>query len=116
MPYFTSDHWTGELEGLWTENTADTVDTGAVDRQQPLRYEDALREYVGRETEQSRVPVTLQTAVPAQGSPVVDEGTQRTVQRPKDQVIGELAPKLQKPGITPGRAMIAAQETYADAE
>ena len=38
VPYFTSDHWTGELEGLWTEaDTAidmdrvcgkDTVDVG----------------------------------------------------------------------------------------
>jgi len=31
-------------------------------------------------------------------------------------VIAELAPKIQKPGITPGRAMIAAEQTYADAE
>ena len=31
-------------------------------------------------------------------------------------MIAELAPKIQKPGVTPGRAMITAEQTYADAE
>ena len=39
-----------------------------------------------------------------------------TAPKPKDQVIAELAPKITRPGITPGRAMITAEQTYADAE
>ena len=39
-----------------------------------------------------------------------------TAPKPKAQVIAELAPKIQKPGTTPGRAAIAAEQTYADAE
>ena len=35
---------------------------------------------------------------------------------PKEQLISELAPKISKPGITPGRAAIAAQEMYVKAE
>jgi len=34
----------------------------------------------------------------------------------KEQIISELAPKISKPGITPGRATIEAQRLYADAE
>lgn len=30
MPYFTSDHWTGELEGLWTDTETDTRTAGIV--------------------------------------------------------------------------------------
>ena len=40
----------------------------------------------------------------------------RTAPKPKEQIISELAPKLRTTNMTPGRAMIAAQETYADAE
>ena len=35
VPYLTTDLWTGELEGLWTETDVQTADT-----QKPLRYED----------------------------------------------------------------------------
>ena len=41
---------------------------------------------------------------------------QRTAPKSKAQVIGELASKLQKPGMTSGRATIAAEQTYAEAE
>ncbi|MBQ3488505.1 MAG: hypothetical protein IJA71_09505, partial [Clostridia bacterium] len=74
VPYFTSDHWTGELEGLWTETdtrtAADTAidmdriygpdirtetDTKAVE-QQPMRYEDALKAYLEGDTRFSAKP------------------------------------------------------------
>ena len=35
---------------------------------------------------------------------------------PKEQLVSALAPKISKPGITPGRATIEAQRLYADAE
>ena len=46
----------------------------------------------------------------------VTDISQETASKPKEQVISELAQKISKPGITPGRAMIAAEQTYADAE
>ena len=52
----------------------------------------------------------------AQAPAVVGDGTQRTAPKPKAQVIGDLAPKLQKPGTTPGRAKISTEQAYADAE
>ena len=42
--------------------------------------------------------------------------TEETTSKPKAQVIGELAPKITRPGITSGKATIAAEQTYADAE
>ena len=35
---------------------------------------------------------------------------------PREQLISELAPKIRTTNMTPGRAMIAAEQTYADAE
>ena len=46
----------------------------------------------------------------------VTDISQETASKPKEQVISELAQKISKPGITPGRATIAAEQTYADAE
>ena len=31
VPYFTSDHWTGELEGLWTEADTRTAGDTSID-------------------------------------------------------------------------------------
>ena len=31
VPYFTSDHWTGELEGLWTVTDTRTAADTAID-------------------------------------------------------------------------------------
>ena len=138
MPYFTSDHWTGELEGLWTDTETDTrtagdtaidmdgvygaeseTDTGKAERQQPARYEDALKAYVQGDTRFSAKP-DVRTGSP-DAAPNADptagpDISRETAPKPKDQVIAELAPKLQKPGTTPGRAMILAEQTYADAE
>ena len=134
VPYLSSDHWTGELEGLWTESATEAGNTGTVDKQQPLRYEDAVRQYVnGRGNASINADTALnsdialntdtaRTADPKAGpatswTPAVDtNGTQRTAPKPKAQVIAELAPKIQRPGITSGRATIAAEQTYADAE
>ena len=137
VPYLTSDHWTGELEGLWTETdprtAADTAidmdsvygtdirtetDTKAVE-QQPMRYEDALKAYLRGDMRFSAKP-DVQTgspdAAPNADLAAVPDLTQETAPKPKEQIISELAPKIQKPGTTPGRAMLAAEQTYADAE
>ena len=96
----------------------------------PVRYEDALRDYLeggldsAAEPDAGRSPSsgvdTLQSAelnsdlVFSQDT--VPETTQEAVPKTKEQLISELAPKIQKTGITPGRAAIAAQEMYAEAE
>ena len=41
---------------------------------------------------------------------------QQAAPKTKEQLVSALAPKISKPGITPGRAAIAAQEMYAEAE
>jgi len=97
----------------------DRTDVQKTVEQQPMRYEDALKAYVQGDTRFSAKP-NVQTgspdattdAAPTAGSDLPQE----TAPKPKDQVIAELAPKLQKPGTTPGRATIAAQEMYAEAE
>jgi len=61
---------------------------------------------------QTGSPDATTDAAPTAGLDISRE----TAPKPKDQVIAELAPKLQKPGTTPGRATIAAQEMYAEAE
>jgi len=147
VPYFTTDHWTGELEGLWTETDARTNLDRQTDREKqtepeqqrtPVRYEDALRQYLnGREKTTSAPDTALSantdtalTAKPdaaliadrntapaiSQSPSTAPNTTEETTSKPKAQVIAELAPKIQKPGTTPGRATIAAEQTYADAE
>ena len=82
-------------------------------------YEQALKAYLRGDMRFSAKPdvqkystdATLDTN-PTAGPEILRE----TASKPKDQVIAELAPKLQKPGTTPGRATIAAQQTYADAQ
>ena len=66
-----------------------------------------MRDHLGKGTD----PTTG-----ADTTPGVDTDTDTLAPKPKDQVIAELAPKLQKPGTTPGRAMLAAEQIYADAE
>ena len=100
----------------------------------PVRYEDAVRECVngrGNTSVNADTALNSDTAlnadtvwtagpnaapVTARTPAVVDDGAQRTAPKPKAQVIAELAPKLQKPGTTPGRAAIAAEQIYAEAE
>ena len=102
------------------------TDTEAV----PVWYEDALRDYLesgldsAAEPDAGRRPSsgadTLQSAelnsdlVLSQDA--VPEITQEAAPKTKEQLISELAPKISKPGITPGRATIEAQRLYADAE
>ena len=90
---------------LWPEE-----DTAAKLRPEQIRplYEAALREYLGKGTEQN---AALDT------TPDADKASlQETAPKPKEQIISELAPKISKLGITPGRATIEAQRLYADAE
>ena len=120
------DTWTNDLDGLWTDPGADpdlTTDSGtdmdpdlwrendsdaeAEIRKNPLRYEDYLRMYLDGDTNLSMLSAEPDT---------VPEVTQETAPKTKEQLISELAPKIQKTGITPGRAAIAAQEMYAKAE
>ena len=89
----------GASVALWRGFEADT----GADIQKPLRYEDYLRMHLDGDTDFSALKkesVISQEAVP----------------KSKEQIISELAPKISKPGITPGRATIEAQRLYADAE
>jgi len=70
---------------------------------EPLRYEDYLRRYLDGDTDFSALkkePEIMQEAAP----------------KSKEQIISELAPKIRTPGMTSGRAVIAAQEMYSEAE
>ena len=77
----------------------------------PIRYEDALRQYLEEDA-------TLSAgAIPSIADLNVDYATDiEVIPKTKEQLISELAPKIQKTGITPGRAAIAAQEMYVKAE
>ena len=115
-PQHTPDTWTADLDPLLQEDTdldADLwpeEDTAAKLRPEQIRplYEAALREYLGKGTEQN---AALDT------TPDADKASlQETAPKPKEQIISELAPKISRPGITPGKATIEAQRLYADAE
>ena len=106
IPYYTTDTWTNDLNGVWTDT--DAVDTNADSAVTPVRYEDALRDYLGKGTEP--------TAVLNTGSDAEPSVPQEAAPKPKEQIISELAPKIRTSNMTPGRAMIAAEQTYADAE
>ena len=116
--YFTSDIWTGELDGLWTDLETDTdvdiMTEGDFDPDigedsildldtEPLRYEDYLRRYLDGDTDFS---VLMKES----------EISQEAAPKSKEQIISELAPKIRTPGMTSGRAVIAAQEMYSEAE
>ena len=116
--YFTSDIWTGELDGLWTDLETDTdvdiMTEGDFDPDigedsildldtEPLRYEDYLRRYLDGDTDFS---VLMKES----------EISQEAAPKSKEQIISELAPKIAKPGITPARAMMEAQRIYTEAE
>ena len=71
-------------------------------------YEAALREYLGKGTDQNAM---------LDAAPDADKASlQETAPKPKEQIISELVPKIQMQGMTPARAIIAAQEMYAKAE
>jgi len=115
-PQHTPDTWTADLDPQLQEDTdldADLwpeEDTAAKLRPEQIRplYEAALREYLGKGTEQN---AALDT------TPDADKASlQETAPKPKEQIISELAPKISRPGITPGKATIEAQRLYADAE
>ena len=107
VPYLSSDHWTGELEGLWMETDAQMADT-----QKPLRYEEHLRDHL--EGTAASDPRTSSGSVSGERGDPVD--VREAAPKPREQIISELAPKITRPGITPGRAMITAEQTYANAE
>ena len=130
-PQLQADMQASDRAADTVSNSADAqtdirTDTEAV----PVRNEDALRDYlesgldsaaepdVGRSP--SSVVDTLQSAelnsdlVLSQDA--APETTQEAIPKTKEQLISELAPKIQKTGITPGRATIEAQRLYADAE
>ena len=109
-----SDIWTNDLDGLWTDTDPDIPAEGNFNPDigedsildldtEPLRYEDYLRRYLEGDTDFSALkkePEIMQEAAP----------------KSKEQIISELAPKIAKPGITPGRATIEAQRLYTDVE
>ena len=112
IPYYTTDTWTNDLNGVWTDRNAVDTDTDADSAVTPVRYEDALGEYLGKGTD----PVAgVDTPLGIDPDPDLVTPQQR-VPKTKEQVISEIAPKIQKPGITSGRATIAAQEMYAEVE
>ena len=70
---------------------------------EPLRYEDYLRRHLDGDTDFSALkkePEIMQEAAP----------------KSKEQIISELAPKIRTPGMTSGRATIAAQDMYTEVE
>ena len=130
-PQLQADMQASDRAADTVSNSADAqtdirTDTEAV----PVRYEDALRDYLesgldsAAEPDVGRSPSsgvdTLQSAelnsdlVFSQDT--VPETTQEAVPKTKEQLISELAPKISKPGITPGRATIEAQRLYAEVE
>jgi len=90
---------------LWPEE-----DTAAKLRPEQIRplYEAALREYLGKGTDQNAALDAVPDADKA--------SLQETAPKPKEQLISELVPKIQMQGMTPVRATIAAQEMYGKAE
>jgi len=124
-PPNTPDTWTTDMDGLWTDTEADPdpltdsgtdgdldlwseIDTDlAADNKMRPRYEDYLRRYLEGDTDLSMLNADAAAA---------PEKTQQPAPKPKEQILSELAPKISKPGITPGRATIEAQRLYADAE
>ena len=87
------------------ENSALDLDT------EPLRYEDVLQQYLEKD------PTLSAGDIPSIADLSVDYATDiEVIPKTKEQLISELAPKIQKTGITPGRAAIAAQEMYVKAE
>ena len=124
-PQNTPDTWTADMDGLWTDTEADPdpltdsgtdgdldlwseIDTDlAADNKMRPRYEDYLRRYLEGDTDFSKLNADTAAA---------PEKTQQPAPKPKEQIISELAPRISKPGITPGRATIEAQRLYADAE
>jgi len=124
-PPNTPDTWTTDMDGLWTDTEADPdpltdsgtdgdldlwseIDTDlAADNKMRPRYEDYLRRYLEGDTDLSMLNADAAAA---------PEKTQQPAPKPKEQILSELAPKISKPGITSGRATIAAQQMYAKAE
>ena len=77
----------------------------------PIRYEDVLQQYLEND------PTLSAGDIHSIADLNVDYATDiEVIPKTKEQLISELAPKIQKTGITPGRAAIAAQEMYAEAE
>ena len=77
----------------------------------PIRYEDVLQQYLEND------PTLSAGDIHSIADLNVDSVTDmEVVPKTKEQLISELAPKIQKTGVTPGRAAIAAQEMYAKAE
>jgi len=107
--FLLPDTWTNNLDGLWTENVDMQTDADA--ETVPIRYEDALRQYLEKD------PTLSAGDIPSIADLNVDYATDiEVIPKTKEQLISELAPKIQKTGVTPGRAAIAAQEMYAKAE
>ena len=99
-----TDTRTNRQDTVWTEDADVATDAEPV----PVRYADALREYLGKGTEQNAM---------LDAAPDADKASlQETAPKPEEQLISELVPKISKPGITPGRATIEAQRLYTDAE
>jgi len=77
----------------------------------PIRYEDALRQYLEKD------PTLSAGDIPSIADLSVDYATDiEVIPKTKEQLISELAPKIRTPGMASGRAAIAAQEMYAEAE
>ena len=114
--------WTNDLDGLWTKTDPDIPAEGNFDQDigensaldldtEPLRHEDVLQQYLEKD------PTLSAGDIPSIADLNVDYATDiEVIPKTKEQLISELAPKIQKTGITPGRAAIAAQEMYAEAE
>ena len=114
--------WTNDLDGLWTKTDPDIPAEGNFDQDiggnsvlvldtEPLQYEDVLQQYLEND------PTLSAGDIPSIADPNVDYATDiEVIPKTKEQLISELAPKIQKTGITPGRAAIAAQEMYVKAE
>ena len=99
---------------MWTETDVDIMTEGDFDSDvgedsildldtEPLRYEDYLRRYLDGDTDFS---VLMKES----------EISQEAAPKSKEQIISELAPKIRTPGMTSGRAVIAAQEMHSELE
>ena len=114
--------WTNDLDGLWTKTDPDIPAEGNFDQDiggnsvlvldtEPLQYEDVLQQYLEND------PTLSAGDIPSIADPNVDYATDiEVIPKTKEQLVSELAPKISKPGITPGRATIEAQRLYADVE
>ena len=107
--FLLPDIWTNNLDGLWTENVDMQTDVDAETVQ--VRYEDALWQYLEEDAMLSAGDIHSNANLNVD---MVPDG--ETVPKSKEQIISELAPKIRIPGMASGRAVIAAQEMYSEAE